>query len=326
MTIGLLCALGAGLMWGLVFVAPLMLADYPGIVLSLGRYISFGGIALVLAFFDRRRLAALSRADWMVAFKLSLVGNIVYYGLLATAIQLADVPLPAMLIGTLPVVISICSNWTIKHDSGRIPWRRLALSLVVIFIGLMLVNAGELAHLDRHRAIADYACGCIISIGAVAAWTWYPIVNATHLNAHPHIASSTWATAQGLTTLPLALIGFALYGAYNGMTHGVFAFPLGDRPGIFAGLALVLGLCASWLGTVLWNHASQRLPTSLAGQLIVFETLSALAYAFILRGTMPALPVAAGALMLCCGVAAGVRLAQPGQSEGDDTRQESIKS
>ena len=56
-----MCALGAGLLWGLVFVAPLMLRDYPGMVLSFGRYIAFGLIALVPAWFDRssmRRLYA----------------------------------------------------------------------------------------------------------------------------------------------------------------------------------------------------------------------------------------------------------------------------
>jgi drug/metabolite transporter (DMT)-like permease len=110
MFIGLLCALGAGLMWGLVFVAPLMLGDYPGLVLSFGRYIGFGLIALIPAFFDRKGIAALTKADWHAAIKLSLIGNILYYGALASAIQLADAPLPAMLIGTLPVVISVFSN------------------------------------------------------------------------------------------------------------------------------------------------------------------------------------------------------------------------
>ena len=49
--------------------------------------------------------------------------------------------------------------------------------------------------------------------------------------------------------------------------------PLGPRPGFFVGLMLAIGLFASWLGTLCWNEASQRLPTTLAGQLIVFETL-----------------------------------------------------
>ncbi|RJF97474.1 DMT family transporter [Noviherbaspirillum saxi] len=314
MLIGLLCALGAGLMWGLVFVAPLMLGDYPGLVLSFGRYIGFGLIALVPAFFDRQRIAALTRADWIAAIKLSFVGNILYYAALATAIQLADAPLPAMLIGTLPVIISIFSNWAPGHPSEAIAWRRLAPSLVIILAGLMLVNASELAHLDGSRSLHDYALGCFIALGALAAWTWYPIMNARHMKRHPHIRSSTWSTAQGLATLPLALAGFAAYGAYTGMGGGNYDFPLGPRPWPFIGLMLVLGLCASWLGTMLWNKASQRLPTSLAGQLIVFETLSALLYAFIWRGTIPPLPVLAGIALLCIGVMVGMRAFQQGRT------------
>jgi drug/metabolite transporter (DMT)-like permease len=307
MLIGLLCALGAGLMWGLVFVAPLMLGDYPGLMLSFGRYLGFGLIVLVPAFLDRRRIGALTRADWSAALKLSLVGNILYYAALASAIQLADAPLPAMLIGTLPVIISIFSNWSPGHPSEAVAWKRLAPSLLVIFAGLMLVNASELAHLDGQRSLTDYALGCIIALGALAAWTWYPIVNARHLKMHPHIASSTWATAQGLATLPLAVIGFAGYGVYTGIGGGAYDFPLGPRPWAFVGLMLTLGLCASWLGTMLWNKASQRLPTSLAGQLIVFETLSALLYAFLWRGAAPSLATAAGIVLLCVGVTLGMR-------------------
>ncbi len=307
MLIGFLCALGAGLMWGLVFITPLMLADYPGIVLSFGRYVGFGLIALVPALFDRRRIGALSKDDWMVAMRLSLIGNILYYAALASAIQLADAPLPAMLIGTLPVVISIFSNKSPAHSAEAIAWKRLMPSLLIILIGLMLVNASELAHLDGRRSLADYLLGCVLALGALAAWTWYPIMNARHLKAHPHIRSSTWATAQGLATLPLALAGFAGYGVYAVLSGGAYAFPLGPRPLVFISLMLAIGLCASWLGTVLWNQASQRLPTSLAGQLIVFETLAALLYAFIWRRIFPAAPVLGGALLLCIGVSLGVR-------------------
>lgn len=314
MFIGLLCALGAGLLWGLVFVAPLMLGDYPGLILSFGRYLGFGLIALVPAWFDRARILALTRADWIAALKLSLVGNILYYAALATAIQLADAPLPAMLIGTLPVIISIFSNWSPGHPSEAVAWRRLAPSLAVIFAGLMLVNASELAHLDGSRSTADYALGCLIALVALASWTWYPIMNARHMKRHPHIRSSTWSTAQGLATLPLALAGFIGYGIFNALQGQGYDFPLGPRPLPFIGLMLALGFCASWLGTMLWNKASQRLPTSLAGQLIVFETLSALLYAFIWRGAAPTAAVLAGIGLLCIGVMLGMRTFQHARS------------
>ncbi len=144
-------------------------------------------------------------------------------------------------------------------------------------------------------------------MGAVAAWTWYPIVNARHMKANPQLASWTWTTAQGLTTLPLAVLGFIGYGVYASVSGINYAFPFGPQPLLFTGLMLALGLCASWLGTLLWNGASQRLPTSLAGQLIVFETLAALSYAFLWRGTIPAIQVLVGIVMLCAGVLLGMR-------------------
>ena len=70
----------------------------------------------------------------------------------------------------------------------------------------------------------------------------------------------------------------------------------------FVLLMLAVGLFASWLGTLCWNEASQRLPTTLVGQLIVFETLSALAYAFMLRGEWPGPLTLAGIGLLVAGV------------------------
>jgi hypothetical protein len=63
---GTLFALLAGLMWGLVFVAPLLLPDYPAALQSFARYLAFGLIALPLAWLDWRRIRELSRADWML--------------------------------------------------------------------------------------------------------------------------------------------------------------------------------------------------------------------------------------------------------------------
>ena len=78
--------------------------------------------------------------------------------------------------------------------------------------------------------------------------------------------------------------------------------PLGPQPLLFVGLMLGLGLLASWLGTLCWNEASQRLPTTLVGQLIVFETLAALAYAYVLRGRAPEAATLTGVAVLVAGV------------------------
>ncbi len=311
---GLGCALAAGLAWGLVFVAPVMLPDYPAAVLSVGRYAAFGLIALALAWPAREALSRLTRADWIEAAKLSLVGNLLYYAFLAAAIQTAGVPLPTMLIGTLPVVIAIVSNLSER----ALPWRRLAPSLATIAAGIVLVNLAELARLRETAPDAGsrLGIGALLALGAVACWTWYPIRNARWMRRNAACSSATWATAQGLTTLPLALAGAALLAAWHAASpladaSGTpFEMPLGPRPLEFVLLMAAIGLAASWLGTLLWNRASRLLPTSLVGQLIVFETLAALAYGFLWRGEAPSAGAIAGIAMLVAGVAVGVRTFQ----------------
>lgn len=292
-------ALGAGLCWGLVFVAPVMLPDAHPVALSLGRYLAFGLIALALAWPARLALRALSRADWHEALKLALVGNLVYYGFLASALQVADVPLPTLIIGTLPVIIAVTANLSLRE----IAWARLWPALLAIGAGVALVHASEVrAGLGREPLL-----GVLLALGAVVCWTWYPIRNARWLQAHPQHSAATWATAQGLATLPLALIGCAGAGFFWMTAAPSDSAPWGSRPGAFIGLMVAIGLLASWLGTLLWNQASQRLPTTLSGQLIVFETLSALAYGYAWRGQWPDATALCGIGLLCVGVAMGVR-------------------
>ena len=297
MWIGLACALAAGLMWGLVFVAPLLLPEYPAALLAVGRYLAFGLIALPLALVDLRGLQRLSRADWMEAARLSLVGNFIYYLCLAAAIQRAGGPLPTVIIGTLPVVIAVCSN----VGAGALPWRRLAPALALMLAGIACVNQVELAALDAAE-LPRYLGGAALALVALACWTWYPIRNAAWLRSHADRQPRAWATAQGLVTLPMALIGLLFFAGFSDF-HPL----LGPRPPAFVGLMLAVGLLASWLGTLCWNAASQRLPTGLLGQLIVFETLSALAYAWLLHGRWPAPLTLLGAALLIGGVWLGLR-------------------
>ncbi|HWH82966.1 MAG TPA: DMT family transporter [Burkholderiaceae bacterium] len=327
---GTLFALAAGLMWGLVFVGPLLLPEYPATLQSFGRYLAFGLIALPLAWFDRAALRGLTRADWLEALKLALVGNIVYYLFLASAIQRAGGPLPTMIIGTLPVVIAITSKLRRAGHGARaeapLAWSKLVPSLGLIGAGIGLVNQIELDALraEPNADLARYALGALLAAGAVVCWTWYPIRNAEWLRAHADRSPRGWATAQGLMTLPIALLGYALTWGWSAwvdagaITPGTepFAMPFGPRPAAFIGLMFAIGLFASWLGTLCWNEASQRLPPTLSGQLIVFETLAALSYAFVLRGRVPQVQTLVGVALLVAGVVWAVRT-QPAAASAD---------
>jgi drug/metabolite transporter (DMT)-like permease len=304
---GTLFALLAGAVWGLVFVVPLMLPDYPAALLSVGRYLAFGLIALPLAWLDRKALARLSRADWIEALKLTAVGNFLYYLCLAAAIQRAGGPLPTVIIGTLPVVIALVANARAEgHSRKPVEWLRLGPSLLLIVVGVGLVNQTEMQHLQAQSQTGvdwrRYGIGALLAVCAVACWTWYPLRNADWLRQHADRNPRSWATAQGLATLPLALAGSLAFWAYNALSNAPLPLPGGPSPERFVWLMLATGLLASWLGTVCWNEASQRLPTHLAGQLIVFETLAALTYVFVLRGQWPGALTALGMALLVAGV------------------------
>ena len=303
--VGVGAALAAGLLWGLVFVAPLLLPDYPATLLTFGRYLAFGLVTLPIAWWQRDKLRKLTGADWWLATKLSMVGNVAYYLALSAAIQLAGAPLPTLIIGTLPVVIAVCSNLGDRQFS----WARLLPSLVLIGLGLLCVNADQLERLDAKNTLNAYLMGAALAVVANAAWTWYPIHNARWLRAHPSHTSMTWATAQGMVTLPMAAVGLLVSIVYLQVTRDVrFTASLwGPQPLKFWLLMIVIGFAASWLGTLLWNIASKNTPTALTGQLIVFETLAALGYAYLVYQRAPSGFEIAGIALLVLGVVVGVR-------------------
>jgi drug/metabolite transporter (DMT)-like permease len=307
---GVLLALAAGLMWGLVFVGPLLLPDYPAALQTFGRYLAFGLIAVPLAFIDRQELARLTRADWLTALRLAAIGNVLYYLFLSSAILRAGGALPTMIIGTLPVVIAIAANLLSHQRDGHFPWLKLAPPLTLILLGIACVHHVEWSNLLQNPEAdpARYLSGAVLAVGALVCWTWYPLQNANWLRGHPERTPRVWATAQGLATLPLALLGYAAFWIWTLATDHPLPMPLGPRPWEFLGLMLTIALFASWLGTLCWNAASQRLPTALAGQLIVFETLAALTYAFCLRGEWPEPLTLAGIALLVVGVIGGLRV------------------
>lgn len=324
---GILFALGAGMSWGLAFIAPELLHHYPPALLAFGRYLAFGLIAIPLAYSGRSALKQLTRSDWIDALKLSLVGNILYYITLAIAIQQTGAAIPTMVVGTLPVIITLVSNWLSQHvwkaeatDNHApnaiivLPWKKLAPALVIMVLGIALVHHAEwnAPNAAQHVAVTthNYMWSLFFALIALVCWTYYPIQNARWIQRNPQHSAHIWATAQGITTLPLACFGYIGYSIWLYYNNPTFVQPLGAQPVFFLAVVVVIGLVASWLGTMLWNAASQRLPTQILGQMIVFEALSALAYTYIWRGHVPSLQIFLGIACLVAGVLFALRIKQ----------------
>jgi drug/metabolite transporter (DMT)-like permease len=169
MLLGVLYALIAGLLWGLVFIVPLLLPNQSPALLSLGRYLAFGCVCVPLAAFQWRALRSLTARDWRWAFMLSVVGNLVYYGFLAFAIQTLGNPLPALIIGTLPVVIALCANLGLAQNQAapRVAWSSLALPASLLLAGLFCVNGEELGRMTQLSAAQYWLVGGTVRRGDV---------------------------------------------------------------------------------------------------------------------------------------------------------------
>ena len=304
---GVLYALLAGLMWGLIFVGPLIVPEYPAVLQSMGRYLALGLIALPIAWLGRARLRQLVRKDWVTALTLTMMGNLIYYVCLASAIQRTGAPVSTMIIGTLPVVIPVFANLLYSQRDGKLSWWRLSPALVLIGIGLLCVNISEL-----NQGLPDfsgwrYGSGIALALVSVVCWAWYALRNARWLRENPDKHPMMWATAQALVTLPVSLLGYIAACLWlNGQTPD-FALPFGPRPGVFIGLMIAIAVLCSWVGALCWNVASQKLPTVILGPLIVFETLAGLVYTFILRQEFPPLLTVSGIALLIVGVVIAVR-------------------
>ena len=304
---GVLYALLAGLMWGLIFVGPLLVPEYPAVLQSMGRYLALGLIALPLAWLGRARLRQLNGKDWWTALALTMMGNLIYYFCLASAIQRTGAPVSTMIIGTLPVVLPVCANLLYSQRDGKLPWRRLFPALICIALGLVCVNVAELQHGLPDFSPWRYGSGIVLALIAVVCWAWYALRNARWLRENPDKPPMMWATAQALVTLPLSLVGYIAACWWLQGQHLNFPLPFGPRPAVFIALMLAIAVLCSWVGALCWNVASQRLPTVILGPLIVFETLAGLLYTFLLRQSLPPMLTLSGILLLVLGVVSAVR-------------------
>ncbi len=249
----------------------------------------------------------MSRHDWWTALGLTMMGNLIYYVCLASAIQRTGAPVSTMIIGTLPVVLPVFANLLYSQRDGKLPWRRLFPALICIAVGLICVNVAELRQGLPNFSPWRYGSGIALALGSVVCWAWYALRNARWLRENPHQPPMMWATAQALVTLPVSLAGYLAACAWLHGQQAGFPLPFGPRPAVFITLMLAIAVLCSWVGALCWNIASQRLPTVILGPLIVFETLAGLLYTFLLRQSLPPLLTLSGILLLVLGVVSAVR-------------------
>ena len=100
--LGVGCGLAAGALWGLVFLAPELASEFTPLQLAAGRYLAYGALAAALLAPRWRTVsAAIGRREWIGLSWLSVLGNTLYYVLLASAVQMGGVAMTAVVVLSL---------------------------------------------------------------------------------------------------------------------------------------------------------------------------------------------------------------------------------
>jgi drug/metabolite transporter (DMT)-like permease len=270
---GILCGMAAGALWGLVFLAPALAHGFTPLQLTAGRFLAYGLIASALLLPRWRRLSTqLGRADWRLLARMALLGNTLYYVLLASAVQRGGIAMTSLVIGFLPVAVTVIGS----RAQGAVPLRRLVPSLLCGLAGILCIGWQSLG-----GGAAASPVGLLCAVGALASWTAYAVGNARALAQRPQISVQDWNLATGVATgaQALLLLPFALL--LDAGTHA------GADWLRLAGVVVGVALAASMVGNALWNRMSRLLPLTMVGQMILFETLFALLYGFLWEWRTP---------------------------------------
>lgn len=281
MLVGFLYGLAATMIWGSVYVIPLLVPECSPLLVALSRYTIFGLFSLFLLAKDRGQALKLTKSDLLLASALGVVGNLFYYWLLTEAVHNVGASLTGIFTALIPVTAAVTANLTDRE--ARVPWKALILPLLLISAGMALLNIRAFLHPEELSAVSDgLVWGVTAAVLSVVVWTWYPLANAKWLKTHPRFSMSLWAAAQGVTLLPVAFSGLLLYGALEPVPETVFSSPR------FLLCVSFLAIAASWGGNVLWNKMSSRLSPQLIGQMLVFEAIFAVLYDAVLSQRLPA--------------------------------------
>jgi len=298
---GIAYALGACLIWGLIFIIPQFLDGFTSIEITLGCYFFYGMISLFFLLNDLSQ--GKGRFEWPIWYKalyFSLISTIVYYTSIILALRFATPAICALTLGVSPIVIIFYGNW--KKKECR--FRTLILPSILIAIGLVTINAQQLM---IGESSSTYFLGIFCAFIGLMCWAWYVIENSQFLKENPEVTAHEWSTLVGVATIFWVLVSGAILAIFFADEINIQKYYALDSATVrfFTGCG-VLGLLCTWFAAFLWNRASVNLPMSLLGQLAVFETIFGLVYVYTLDGRLPSVTEYIGIFLFLSSVAYGI--------------------
>lgn len=298
MFIGLLLAVIATLGWALNFITPYVTGDYSLYDLMVVRFLLVGVLGGGGIFLCRAQLPLIKPRKQLLAAGLGALGCLGYGVCIAAGVHFAGPVLTPAMVGTVPVLLALLGN--ARHKT--VEWRRLITPLSCLLVGLSLSNFGSVH--QPSLSAGSWLAGLFCSLGAVALWLLFSVLNQEHLPAQ---ATGLWTALMlvgaGLAALCLLPLMYAL-GLLKLPTLG---FGLAQAGALYA-WSLVIAVMSTVVGAWAWNAATRRLPMVLSGQLIALESLFATLLGLGFAGRGPTLMEAAGLAAVLIGVVIAVRI------------------
>jgi drug/metabolite transporter (DMT)-like permease len=300
---GIVFALAACFIWGLIFIVPQFMDGFSAVEIAIGRYTFFGTISILLLLKAwLQNTCRYPLAIWFKALYFAVASSFGYYICLVLGLRYSSPAICALILGISPISIAFYGNWKQKECS----FKSLILPSILIFVGLVIINY---PHFIESDSPSNYALGLLCAFCSLMIWSWYVVANSKFLKDHPEVLSSDWSTLMGVSTMfgvAIMALFFGIFVAdqeimekYKTFNPALVNFLLGSA---------TLGFMCSWVGGFLWNRASVYLPVALAGQMTIFETIFGLIFVCLLEQRVPPYMECFGIALLLTAIVFGIRL------------------
>lgn len=303
---GVILALTACFFWGLIFIVPQYMADFTPLEVVMGRFFALGMISCLLYGVERLKGAPRpSRPVWFKAAKYALFVNIFYYVALVLGVRYSDPAVVAMIAGLSPILVAFYANKKCRELENR----KLILPSLLIGLGLVLVNLPHLKEAETLYEGEAYFFGLLCGVAALCFWCWFVVSNAHFLRQNKELNAELWTSTIGMCTLVwISIIACCHYffEADPPFWEGLFRLDP-EYSSFFIG-GFLLGVISSWLGHRCWNRASRRLPISLAGQLLIFETVFGVIAVYLFEWEIPTWVEITGTVVMLGAIGYSTRL------------------
>lgn len=273
LSLGILAGLGAGVLWGLVFVAPQIIPDFSPLEIAYGRFFFFGVFSLLYIRGVIHLIRSLTLTEIALVFALSAAGFWLYTLGLIQSVKMNGGVLTTLVIGLLPLTISLTESCNLRRKGQFI------LGLFLILLGLatlellpLLVGSADSKNITLY--------GSFVLLASLFMWTWYGVRNSSFLKERQWISKRNFTSLVGMISL-LCLTAIAIFNLdFQGLVrHSNFS--------VYLMLSAVLGLGSTWLAYWLWNICSNLCPPQISGPLIVSETVCGVLFTFIYQQRFP---------------------------------------